>query len=301
MSSLKIEQTALCADSVFPLADSQAVLGADHRRRFIAVAPNGGRRTLTDHPALPITPEALAATAKECLKAGAAMMHVHIRDRQAQHILDADGYRAALNTVKAVCGDNLVLQITTEALGRYEPQEQRAIVREVRPEAASLAFRELARDEKDSEYFADLLRWIANEGVAAQVIIYDTDDLSRFRNFMRKYAFAPDEISVLYVLGRYSDTPQGLHELVRFASFDAPLFRDVMVCAFGVEETACLTAATLFGANVRVGFENNLWLSDGELAPDNAALVKSMSSAIAATGLRLGTAHDLRRLWAIQK
>lgn len=45
----------------------------------IAVAPNGGRRTKADHPAIPLTPEELALTARDCLDAGAAMIHVHVR------------------------------------------------------------------------------------------------------------------------------------------------------------------------------------------------------------------------------
>lgn len=45
----------------------------------IAVAPNGGRRTKADHPAVPMTPDELAATAADCLAAGAAMIHVQDR------------------------------------------------------------------------------------------------------------------------------------------------------------------------------------------------------------------------------
>ena len=64
------------------------------RNIAIAVAPNGGRKTKADHPALPLTPAELAATAAECLEAGAAMIHVHVRDANGRHLLDADAYRA---------------------------------------------------------------------------------------------------------------------------------------------------------------------------------------------------------------
>lgn len=284
---------------VFPLASPQEALGQDYRTRFIAVAPNGGRRTEADHPALPTTPQALAETAKTCLEAGAAMMHVHVRDAARKHILDAEAYQTAISAIQSACGDNLVLQITTEALGLFPTEAQRNVVRTVQPEAASLAFRELARDGTGAERFAELLRWMRQSGIAPQIILYDTDDLSRFQAFLQHYEFSAQDISVLYVLGRYTEMPQGLHQLVRFVNFDAPLFRDLMVCAFGAEETACVTAAALFGASPRVGFENNLWLPNGEIAADNAALIKSAFTAMTAVGLQIGDARILRSLWDI--
>jgi len=48
---------------------------------MIAVAPNGARKTKQDHPSLPINAEELAATAANCLAAGACMIHLHVRDR----------------------------------------------------------------------------------------------------------------------------------------------------------------------------------------------------------------------------
>ncbi|MEM8988136.1 MAG: 3-keto-5-aminohexanoate cleavage protein [Pseudomonadota bacterium] len=284
---------------LFALASPKNALGEDYRRRFIAVAPNGGRRTPTDHPALPISPEALANTAKSCLNQGASMMHVHVRNASGGHALDADGYRAALGAIRKSCGDNLVLQITTEALGIYPSDVQRNIVRDVKPEAASLAFRELAKDEQEAEQFALLLRWMREAGAAPQIIIYDTDDLDRFQSFLTDYSFPPEDFSVLYVLGRYVEKPQGLHQLLQFLNADAPRFRDLMVCAFGAEETACITAAALFGASARVGFENNLWLPSGDVAYDNADLVASSRASLNGVGLNAGTANDLRSLWGI--
>ena len=55
---------------------------------LIMVAPNGARKTKADHPALPITPAELAATASACLEAGAAAIHLHVRDRDGGHTLE---------------------------------------------------------------------------------------------------------------------------------------------------------------------------------------------------------------------
>src|SRR5687767_12410222 len=107
----------------------------------IAVAPNGGRRSKADHPALPVTAKEIAATASACLEAGASMIHTHIRGRDGSHLLDADAYRSTIAAIRAAVGDRLVVQITSEALGIYKSAEQMAVVRDVRPEAVSLALR----------------------------------------------------------------------------------------------------------------------------------------------------------------
>ena len=110
---------------------------------MIMSAPNGARRNHADHPALPLTPRALAGEAERLLDAGASALHLHVRDHTGQHSLSPTHYRAAMTAIRAAVGEALVLQITTEAVGRYSPQEQMAVVDELRPEAVSLALREL--------------------------------------------------------------------------------------------------------------------------------------------------------------
>ena len=94
----------------------------------IAVAPNGARRTKKDHPRLPMTADEIARDAAEALEAGAAMIHLHVRDGEGVHTLDVDLYREAVKAVHAAVGDELVVQVTTEAVGRYTPAEQIAVI-----------------------------------------------------------------------------------------------------------------------------------------------------------------------------
>ena len=113
---------------------------------ILANAPNGATRTKADHPALPMSAAELARTAAEIAEAGAALIYVHVRDGEGRHLLDADAYRAATQAIRAEVGDRLVVQITSEAAGRYVAPEQMAVVRAVRPEAVSLALREIVAD-----------------------------------------------------------------------------------------------------------------------------------------------------------
>jgi uncharacterized protein (DUF849 family) len=77
-----------------------------------------------DHPNIPLTPTEMAETAAECLEAGAAMIHVHVRKKDGTHLLDADAYRETTNAIQSRLGDRVVIQITSEALGMYSPAEQ---------------------------------------------------------------------------------------------------------------------------------------------------------------------------------
>ena len=108
---------------------------------MLSVAPNGARRRRADHPALPLTPAELARSAAECLEAGASLFHVHIRDEQERHLLDAEAYRAVFRRVRQEVGEGLVLQATSEAAGRYQSAQQRQLIRDLCPEAVSVSVR----------------------------------------------------------------------------------------------------------------------------------------------------------------
>lgn len=264
-------------------------------RVAIAVAPNGGRRMKADHPAIPLTPAELARTAAECLEAGAAMIHVHVRRPDGRHLLDADAYRQASDAIREEVGDRLVIQITTEALGIYTPAEQIAVLKGVRPQAASLALRELVPDKAAEPAFAEALAWMKRENVLPQIILYDPTEALRLSGMIRRGLVPWPDIPVLYVLGRYtvSQTSQPA-DLLPFLGPDQPRFANWSVCAFGRYEAACVTAAALLGGHVRVGFENNLHLPDGNTAPSNAALVATAAKTARDLGYDLCEAAEIR-------
>lgn len=270
-----------------------------HRPVTIAVAPNGGRLTKADHPAFPVEPSELAATASACRDAGAAMIHLHVRDRDGLHLLDAEAYREATDAVRAAVGDGLVVQITSEALGIYSPAEQMDVVRSVHPEAVSLALRELAPDEAAEAEFATFLAWLSQERIVPQIILYEPGEARRLDDMARRGLIPFESIPVLFVLGRYVPGQQSApDDVLPFLAPDMPRFASWMLCAFGLRETACVTAAALLGGNARVGFENNLFLPDGRRAADNAALVEATATTIGASGLTLAAASELREEWA---
>ena len=264
-------------------------------RVVLAVAPNGGRKTKADHPALPTTADELARDAAECLERGASMIHLHVRDAEGRHCLDPDAYRAAIARICQAVGDRLVIQITSESLGLYSPAEQRAAVLKTNPEAVSLALRELAPEGADEKAFGEFLGKLKQMRVHPQIILYTPGEAERLGAMMQQGLIPFDRLSVLYVLGRFALTRTAIpRDLLPFLAPDMPRFDLWSVCAFGRREAACVTAAALLGGHARVGFENNLALPDGERAASNADLVGAAARALDAAGLQTETADGLR-------
>lgn len=268
-------------------------------RVAIAVAPNGGRRTKADHPAIPLNAAELARDAAECVAAGAAMIHVHVRKADGSHLLDADAYREAIAAIRRATGDRLVIQITTESLGIYRPAEQIAVLKAVRPESASLALREFVPDAAAEPRFIELLAWMKQEHVMPQIILYDPTEARRLAELVESGAVPWADIPVLFVLGRYSKGQLSQPgDLLPFIAPDMPRFAHWSVCAFGRREAACVTAAALMGGHVRVGFENNLLRPDGSTATSNADLVHSVAETMGQLGMQPIDAAALRALLA---
>jgi 3-keto-5-aminohexanoate cleavage enzyme len=270
-------------------------VGQARERVVLTVAPNGGRKTKTDHPELPLTGDELARTAAECLERGASMIHLHVRDAEGRHCLDPEAYRATMAQICQEVGDRLVLQITSESLGLYSPAEQRAAVIKTNPEAVSLALGELAPEAPDEKDFCVFLSKLKQMRVWPQIILYTPAEAVRLAAMVKQGLIPFDKLSVLYVLGRFSLTRTALpRDLLPFIAPDKPRFHSWSVCAFGRRETACVTAAALLGGHARVGFENNFSLPDGARAASNAELVGAAARALEAVGLQTQNADGLR-------
>ncbi|MEQ8345961.1 MAG: 3-keto-5-aminohexanoate cleavage protein [Sneathiellaceae bacterium] len=271
----------------------------------LAVAPNGARRGKADHAALPLTAAELAETAFACQAAGATMLHLHVRDPQGRHLLDAGAYRDTARAIAARTGDGLLLQLTTEAAGRYRPAEQQALLRALpaafdgAPLFVSLGLREvdaaLRPDGLPEGALAEIFRRAAEDGIKLQVILYDSADLERYLELRQRGLIADPRPALLFVLGRYASTGQSAPaDLLPFLGPSLPAGTSWMVCAFGRLEGACGLAAAALGGHARLGFENNLQLADGGAAPDNAALIAQLSGGLALAGRRPATAAEAR-------
>ncbi|MFG1189826.1 BKACE family enzyme [Xanthobacter flavus] len=265
----------------------------------IANAPNGATRTKADHPALPMTAAELARNAAEIVEAGAALIHIHVRDAEGRHLLDADAYREATAAIRREVGDRLVVQATSEAAGRYKAPEQIAVVRALRPEAVSLALREIIPDEAHEAAAADFFAWLRRERIMVQIILYSPEEVHRYSALKGRGVLGDGEDFPLFVLGRYTSgqvsTPADLVPFLAAAGTPPRLWA---MCAFGPKENACALTAAGLGGHVRVGFENNLFAPDGTLADNNAAQVRRAAEGARLLNRPLATADVVRGLYA---
>jgi uncharacterized protein (DUF849 family) len=241
----------------------------------LMVAPNGARRGKADHPALPVTLPETVETARACHAAGANGLHLHLRDAEGRHLLDAGAYREALEELhRAVPG--MAVQVTTEAAGVYAPPAQRAVALGSGADLVSVALREMAAEETEAPGF---YATCAERGIAVQHILYDAADFDLLTRLVPDALRDAAGLQLIFVLGRYSDGQESDARdlgpfLERLAAREAPA--DWALCAFGRAETDCLRAAHAAGGKLRVGFENSLWHADGRVARDNAERVRAV-------------------------
>lgn len=268
-------------------------------RIMIMAAPNGAHRTRADHPAMPVTACELAACAGDLLETGVSVLHLHVRDEQERHCLDAEIYRTVIRGIVRQTGGALVVQATTEAAGIYSASQQKALVRDLRPEAVSIALREYCPDDASEPEAAAFFAWLVSERIWPQYIVYSADELRRFQSLRRRGIFSSDHPSCLLVLGKHADGQRGdPADLDTFLA--APDLPDVSwaACCFGPREHEAMLSVLARGGHVRLGFENNLLLADGSPARDNAALISQFTTAASqCSERRPATADEVRNVF----
>lgn len=244
------------------------------------VAPNGARKSKTDHGQLPVTIRETVQTAKACHRAGADAIHLHVRNTDGSHSLDASLYREALDQLAEQVPE-LAVQITTESAGQFTPLEQRQVIRDVMPHYVSISVAEML--SVSWQKAVDFYRWCAQETIAVQHIVYGQDDLNTLNTLLDNNELSQRNLQLLYVLGRYTanqaSDPEDLAPFLQWLTRN-DVQADWAVCAFGKNETRCLQAALKVGGKVRVGFENSFWNYDGSLARDNAERVAEIRKVI---------------------
>jgi len=266
----------------------------------IMVAPNGARKTKRDHRSLPVSITDTVSEAALCHAAGAAALHAHVRGANDEHVLDVGLYRELLQEL-AQRVPRMLPQITSEAVGIYTPAEQVACVQALKPRMASMALREISSDFSEPEYARAFFEWCSDNEVHIQHILYSAEDLQHFFDYRDSGVIPASHRCVLFVLGRYrADFQSEPGDLDPFLQHDLGGL-DWFVCAFGHQEQQCALKAIDAGGHARIGFENNLYLPNGELAENTAALVTSLVDALAARGCQPAQAESARQLLGVRK
>jgi uncharacterized protein (DUF849 family) len=242
---------------------------------LLTVAPTGAETAKTDAPALPVTVEELVATAKACEAAGAAVIHVHLRDDDAQPTLDLGRAREAVTAIRETT--DLVVQISSGG-AVTDSEADRLGVLDALPDGASLT---CGTVNFGSDVFMN--RWefierlylaMRERRIVPEFELFDLGHVTTMRRLLDTHGEPyGGHVHCDLVLG----VPGGMPgTLAAVAACVAALPEGASFSATGVGRTTVpvMLAALSAGGHIRVGMEDTLTFAPGRPVRDNAELVE---------------------------
>jgi uncharacterized protein (DUF849 family) len=288
------------------------------RKTIITCAVTGNLTRREQHPRLPVTPAEIASAALDAAKAGAAVVHLHVRDpATGRGSMALPLYEEVTARIRERNRD-VILNLTTGEGGRFVPSEDEpriagagttlarpelrvAHVERLKPDLCSLDFDTMWSGQaavinppRNVQIMAER---IYAAGVRPEIEIFDSGDLHMARHFLEQ-GILKGPLLVQFVLGvRYGAVanPETLLFLV------SQLPPGTLWGAFGIgrHEFTMLAQAWLLGGHVRVGMEDNLHIRQGELCRDNAELVEKAVNIVELLGGSVATPAEARALLAL--
>jgi len=287
---------------------------------IITCAVTGNLTKPEQHPGLPITPRQIAESSLEAAEAGASVVHIHVRDPETgRPSMKLEYYQEVMERIREK-NSTLVINLTTGPGGRFVPSESDPKVAApgstlmlpekrvehitaLKPDICTLDLNTMNSGGEvvinTPRNVARMARVIRAAGVKPEIEIFDSGDLRLAHDLIKdgvlegpglfslvlgvNYGFGADHATMLYARNML---PQG-----------------AVWSAFGIgrHEFPMVAQAYLYGGHVRVGFEDNLFLSKGVLAPSNAALVVRARQIIEAIGGQIASALEAREILGLQK
>ena len=168
------------------------------------------------------------------------------------------------------------IQVTTEAVGKYSPDEMRKLAYDVTPPGISIGIAEMIPSGDPIDEDIKLYRYLTESGTKIQHLLYNPEDINLLVNLLNKAEISIDGAWCLFVIGHYSGKisyPENIPMFLKKMR-DNKINLDWAICAFAKEEIFCLKKAISLGGKIRVGFENSLFMPNGEIAPNNHSKVK---------------------------
>jgi len=244
-------------------------------KAVITAALTGPIATKDDNPNLPTTPEEIAAAAKGAHDAGAAVVHVHLRDEQGRPTADLEIAERTVALIEEACP--ALVQLST-GVGLDVPFEERAKLVEARPRMASLNPCTMSFANGEFRNPPDGVRRLAARmqelGVKPELEIYDTGHLE-VALLLAEEGLVQQPLAfsiVMGIRGGMPATPTALVELVSRLP-DGAVWQAIAIQRWNLHMTAIGLA---MGGNARTGLEDTLTLRRGVLAESNAQLVERL-------------------------
>jgi uncharacterized protein (DUF849 family) len=253
---------------------------------LITVAPTGAESEKTAVPALPVTLDELVTTAKECSAAGAAVIHVHIRDGQAKPTLDLGRLTDTVQALRA--STDMIVQLSTGG-AVTDPFEHRLSVLDARPDACSLTCGTVNFGDdvfmNPWGFIRELYAKTRDYGVVPEFELFDMGHIATLHRLLAELGEpAGGHVHCDLVMGVPGGMPGDAATLVQAV---AALPAGATWSATGIGRTSLpvMLAALSAGGHLRVGMEDTVTFARGRAVASNAELVER-AAALAETAQR---------------
>ena len=286
---------------------------------ILTCAVTGNITTLGQCPHLPCTPEQIANACIESARAGAAIVHIHVRHADGRPSMELAHYREVVERIRASDQD-VIINLTTGPGGRFIPGEDDPSVAApgtmllrperrvehivaLRPEICSFDFNTMfsgtsvvINTPRNLKVMAERIR---EAGVKPEIEGFDSGDIQLANDFLKEGLLEQPPLFQIVLGVKYGAiaTPETLLYLRNLLPANATW------AAFGISrwEFPMLAQAYLLGGHVRVGLEDNIYLEKGVMAPGNAALVEKGVRIVQELGGRIATAGEAREILGLRK
>jgi uncharacterized protein (DUF849 family) len=265
---------------------------------IISVAITGSVPRKRDNPALPVSvPEQIEST-HAAYEAGAALVHVHVRNADETPSSDPDRFAAFQDGIRKHCPD-IIVQFSTGGRGRA--LEQRGAMLHLRPDMASLATGSVNFPtivyENPPDFVRHLAQTMLERGIKPEIEVFDLAMLYNTADLVAGGLIAPPP-HVQFVLGVKNALPARRDIL----EFEVARLRELLpgatwtAAGIGRHQFEVARWALEMGGHCRTGLEDNIRLDRNTLAPSNAALVSQVARMAAEHGRPVATARQARQM-----
>jgi len=273
---------------------------------IITAALTGGFHGKEANPNLPEQPEEIAQAAYECWQAGAAIVHLHAREKNGKPTCDIEIYSDIIARIKALC--DVMIQVSTGG-GPGLSVEDRIKVIEAGPEMASLNMGTMTRTRwGDGSVFLNTRTQIEEyaaamqaKGIKPEMEVYSHSMIVDVENLIKKgLLMKPYYINLVLGMthqGALPAEPKHLISLIQYLPADT-IFN---VSGVGSGQVPLTTLSMLLGGHARVGMEDNVYYTKGVLAKSNTQLVERTVRVANELGLNIATPSKAREILSLDK
>jgi len=242
---------------------------------LVTVAPTGAETPKSDAPSLPVTLDELVSAARACEAAGAAVVHVHLRDDEARPTLDGGLLKEAVAALHE--STRLVVQLSTGG-SVHDPFEDRLAVLDAEPESCSLTCGTVNFGGdvflNPWPFMVELYRRTQDMQARTGSELFDLGPVTAMNRLLDKYGppFG-GHVHCDLVMGVPGGMP-GTAQALLAAVAELPVEASWSATGIGRTTMPVAMAALSAGGHLRVGMEDTLTYYPGEPVRDNAQLVE---------------------------